>query len=102
MDIVAKKKVDINYNNSLFPLSFHGLRAQLLMLHGEASNMPSNAHSAPLFVCRSLWRFIRTSQSLAHGQYVARDSVVLPADIYGNMHYITNGLCKNVLKLATP
>jgi len=83
-------------------LTFHGLRAHLLMLHGETSNMPSDAGSAPLFVYRNLWRFIRTTQPLARGQHVARYSVVLPANIHGNMHYVTNGLCKNVLKLATP
>jgi len=72
------------------------------MLDGATSNMPSNADSAPLFAYRNLWRFIRTSQPLARGQDVARDSVVLPVNMYRNMHYITNGLCKNVLKLATP
>jgi len=49
MDIVAKKRVDINYNSGLYLLNFHGLRAHLLMLHGESSNLPSNADSAPLF-----------------------------------------------------
>jgi len=72
------------------------------MLDGETSNIPSNADSAPLSVYRNLWRFIRTSQPLVRGQDVARDSVVLPANMYRNMRYITNRLCENVLKLATP
>jgi hypothetical protein len=70
------------------------------MLQGETSNIPSHADSAPLFVYRNLWRFIGTTQPLARGEHVARDSALLAANIYGNMPYITNGLCINVLKFG--